>query len=212
MTEKQPDWEAIERAYRAGLLSVREIAAAHGVSHTAINKRAKAKSWDRDLKAKIQAKADALVSKAEVSKQVSMETEATERVVVEANAKVIADIRIAHRTDIGRYRNLANKLLDELEELTDNRQLFEQLGELLANPDDNGTDKLNDLYHKVIDLPSRTKTMKELGETLKNLITLERQAYGLGNDEQGGGTPAQGKAFTSDPMEAAKIYQQLMSQ
>ena len=59
MTDKQPtDWERIEQLYRAGLLSVREIAATCGVSHTAINKRAKAGSWDRDLKAKIQAKAD----------------------------------------------------------------------------------------------------------------------------------------------------------
>src|SRR5471030_2883044 len=39
MTTKQPDWERIEQLFRAGLLSVREIAAACGVSHTAINKR-----------------------------------------------------------------------------------------------------------------------------------------------------------------------------
>ena len=36
------DWEAIEGMYRAGLLSVREIARSHGVSHVAILKRAKA--------------------------------------------------------------------------------------------------------------------------------------------------------------------------
>ena len=59
MNEKRVvDWESIERDYRAGLLSVREIAAAQGVSHTAIQKRAKVEGWDRDLKAKILAKAD----------------------------------------------------------------------------------------------------------------------------------------------------------
>ena len=41
MTTKQPDWEAIERAYRAGLLSIREIASTQGITHGAINKRAK---------------------------------------------------------------------------------------------------------------------------------------------------------------------------
>ena len=211
MTEKQiTDWERIEQLYRAGLLSVREIAATCGTSHTAINKRAKVHGWERDLKAKIQAKADALVSKAEVSKQVSTEQLETERGIVEANAKVIADIRIAHRTDIGRSRRLANKLLDELEGLTDNRDLFEQLGELLRTEDDNGQDKRNDLYMKVIDLPARTKTMKELGETLKNLITLERQAYDLGND---GAAPAEQPVSPSsvDPIEAARAYQKLMS-
>ena len=49
MAVKQPDWERIEQLFRAGLLSVREIASACGVSHTAINKRSKAEGWDRDL-------------------------------------------------------------------------------------------------------------------------------------------------------------------
>ena len=56
MTDKKtPDWEKIEKLFRAGVLSVREIAAAHSVSHTAINKRAKAEGWVKDLKAKIKA-------------------------------------------------------------------------------------------------------------------------------------------------------------
>ncbi|MHC8403601.1 hypothetical protein [Pseudomonas sp. TMB3-21] len=178
-----PDWERIEQLYRAGLLSVREIAASQGITHGAINKRAKRDGWVRDLKAKIKAKADSLVSKSLVSTPVSMDTIKSERDTVEANAQVIASIRIGHRTDIGRYRRLANKLLDELEGLTDNRELFEELGELLERPDDNGMDKLNDLYRKVIDLPTRTKTLKELGDTLKNLIALERQAYDVGAEQ-----------------------------
>ncbi|WP_289328833.1 hypothetical protein [Pseudomonas sp. 'CRE Jenny 4'] len=188
MTTKQPDWERIEQLFRAGLLSVREIAAACGVSHTAINKRSKAEGWDRDLNAKIKAKADSLVSKREVSTKVSTETLATERGIVEANAEVIADIRMAHRGDISRGRRLTNKLLDELEGLTDNRHLFEELGELMRDPDDNGFDKRNDLYGKVISLPGRSKTMKEMAETLKTLISLERQAYDL--DTKSGGNDA----------------------
>ena len=188
MTTKQPDWERIEQLFRAGLLSVREIAAACGVSHTAINKRSKAEGWDRDLNAKIKAKADSLVSKREVSTKVSTETLATERGIVEANAEVIADIRMAHRGDISRGRRLTNKLLDELEGLTDNRHLFEELGELMRDPDDNGFDKRNDLYGKVISLPGRSKTMKEMAETLKTLVALERQAYDL--DTKSGGNDA----------------------
>lgn len=184
MNEKvTPDWERIEQLYRAGLLSVREIASAHGITHGAINKRAKRDGWVRDLKAKIKAKADSLVSKSLVSTAVSKEQLATDRDTVEANAQVIANIRIAHRTDIGRYRKLANKMLEELEGLTDNRDLFDQLGDLLRSEDDNGQDKLNDLYQKVISLPSRTKTLKDLGDTLKVLIVLERQAYSI-DDEQ----------------------------
>lgn len=179
MTTKQPDWEAIERAYRAGLLSIREIASTQGITHGAVNKRAKRNGWERDLKAKIQAKADSLVSKRTVSTEVSTKQADTEREIIEVNAEVIANVRMAHRGDISRGRRLTNKLLDELECLTDNRELFDQLGELMHDPDDNGFDKRNELYGKVISLPGRSKTMKEMAETLKTLISLERQAYDL---------------------------------
>jgi len=176
------DWEAIERDYRAGILSVREIASANGCTHGAINKRAKRDGWDRDLKAKIKAKADALVSKREVSTAVSTLAANTEREIIEGNAEAIVNIRMAHRADIRRSRGLTNKLLEELEQLTDHRDLAESLGEMMRNPDAFGNDRLNDLYHKIIALPNRTKIMRELAETLKTLITLERQAYNL--DEQ----------------------------
>lgn len=187
MTAKQPDWERIEQLFRAGLLSVREIAAACGVSHTAINKRSKAEGWDRDLNAKIKAKADSLVSKREVSTKVSTETLATERGIVEANAEVIADIRLAHRGDISRSRRLTNKLLDELEALTDEQGTIKELIAQLKDGDHEDGEAMSDmlaLANKMGALPTRTKTMKELAETLKTLVVLERQAYGLDEKEK----------------------------
>lgn len=178
--EKKPiDWERIEYDYRAGILSVREISEARGVSHTAVNKKAKQLGWERDLKAKIKAKADALVSKAEVSKEVSSRRVATEKETIDSGAQLIADVRLGHRKDIVRFRNLASKMLAELEGVTDNRDLFDELGELMRNPDDKGQDRRNDLYQRVIDLPSRSKTMKEMSDTLKTLIGLERDAYDI---------------------------------
>lgn len=176
-----PDWERIGIDYRAGILSVREIAAAHGVSHTAIQKRAKAHGWERDLKAKIQAKADALVAKREVASKVATVDAATEKGIIEGVATAVADIRMSHRTDIQRSRRLANSLLDELEGLSDNRELFAQLGELLTDPEAD-RDTLSELYHKVIALPGRSKVLKEMSDTLKTLVALERQAYSM--DEQ----------------------------
>lgn len=174
-----PDWERIEADYRAGLLSVREIAASQGITHGAINKRAKRDGWERDLSARIQAKAEALVSKREVSKAVSAEKVATDRLIVEANAEVIAGIRVAHRTDIGRFRRLVLSLLGELESQTVDLDLFEQLGELLRSDDDKGQDKRNDLYQKVISSAGRIDSMKKLADTLKTLVALEREAYGI---------------------------------
>jgi hypothetical protein len=173
------DWERIELDYRAGLLSVREIAEARGCSHTAINKRAKKEGWERDLKAKIHAKAETLVSKREVSTLVSKEKLETEKGVVDANAQVIADIRMGHRNDIRRSRTLCLSLLEEMEMQTNNIALYEELGEMLRSEDKNGNDRMNDLYHKVISSAGRIGSMKQLAETLRVLVGLEREAYGI---------------------------------
>lgn len=201
MTIKHPDWEAIERAYRAGLLSVREIAASCGVSHTAIQKRAKANGWERDLKAKIKAKADSLVAKREVATQVASKSVETEREIIEVNAEVIANIRMAHRGDISRGRRLTNKLLDELEALTDEQGTIKELIAQLKDADHDDGDAMADvlaLANKMGALPSRTKTMKELAETLKTLVALERQAYDLDT-----------KAGNSDADELSKMMDDL---
>lgn len=110
----KPDWEAIETAYRAGVMSLREIASHHGISEGAIRKRAKRDDWSRDLNARIQQKADDLVRKQEVRKTVRTKAELTERVLIEATAEVIASVRMEHRGDIRRARELTNILLMNL--------------------------------------------------------------------------------------------------
>jgi hypothetical protein len=53
------DWEAIEREYRAGQVTVVEIGRQHGLSHTAINKRAKRDGWTRNLADRVRKKVSA---------------------------------------------------------------------------------------------------------------------------------------------------------
>ena len=178
---KAVDWERIELDYRAGIKTLRQIAEENGISHVAINKRAKRDGWTRDLSAKIQSKAEELVTKELVTKAVTTETKMAERQVIEVAAQAVADVRLAHRRDIHRARNLANALLDELEQQTNSETLalLNELGELLRNPDDKGMDKLNDLYHAIIALPERSKTMKVLVESLQKLVDMERTAFGM---------------------------------
>ncbi|MBG2969560.1 hypothetical protein I4907_02895 [Proteus mirabilis] len=176
---KRPDWEAIESAYRAGVMSIREIASQYEITHQAISKRAKKEGWERDLKAKVKARAENLVAKREVASLVATEKAISERQLIEANAEVIANVRMEHRGDIRRARELTNNLFDELSAECADVPALRKLGELMFNPDDNGRDKLNEIYHSIISLPERVKSAKALSETLKNLVGLERQAYGL---------------------------------
>lgn len=158
---------------------MREIANEHGISEGAIRKRAKRDDWTRNLAAKVQARADALVRKEMVRTEVRTDITASEKQTIEIGATVVARVKISQRTDILRCKTLAMRLLEELEQQTAQVPELAQLGELMAKPDDKGVDKLNELYHKIISLPVRTKTMKDLSDTLKTLIGLERQAYGM---------------------------------
>lgn len=178
--EKAPvDWERIEADYRAGVLSLREIAGPHGVTEGAIRKRAKRDGWERDLAAKIQARADALVRKDAVRSEVRSGQAITERQIIEANAERIAQVRGEHRADISRVRALGLSLLGELEGQGASREDLDRLGELMRAADENGVDKLNDLYRKIISTPSRIDSAKKVAETLRHAIGMEREAYDL---------------------------------
>ena len=152
------DWERIETDYRAGILSLREIAKANpGVSHVAIARRAKREDWVKDLAPKIAAEAERLVTR----KAVTDGRVVTDKVVVEVNASAVAEVRLKHREDINRFRNLANGLLDKLEAEM-NSEKPPAIGASISN-------------------------LKAASETLKTLVALEREAWGLIDVNKAGG-------------------------
>ena len=184
MAEKEINWEKIELDYRVGVKSIRQIAAENEIAESGIRRRAKQYEWVRDLSEKIKAKADDIVRKESVRSVVRTKTTISEKDTIDANANEVASVRLAHRKDIQRSRKIAMSLFDELEMMVgqENVKLLEMLGELMWSPDDKGNDKVNDLYMKIISMPGRVKSMKDLSDTLKTLIALERQAFGLDDE------------------------------
>lgn len=55
--QKDVDWTTVEKDYRAGIKTLRQIAEENGVSHVAVQKRAKRDGWTRDADARVSAKA-----------------------------------------------------------------------------------------------------------------------------------------------------------
>lgn len=183
-TKPVVDWELIERHYRAGILSNVQIGAECGVSEGAIRKRAKEKEWVKDLSQQIKARAADLVRRQEVRAAGTSKTLVSEKEIVEVNAQAASIILIAQKGSIKRSHALFAALMDELELTTANKALFEELGELLdkTDTDDSGKtrqDKLNEIYRKVISMPSRVDAAKKLVETLEKLVRMEREAFGI---------------------------------
>lgn len=176
MARKVVDWEAVELRYRTGTESLRSIAADFEITEGAIRQRAKKEDWSRDLSAKVR-----LATEAAVLRKAATHDVRTEKQVIAVEAEMRSTVILRQRVDVVRSRNIVMSLLSELEQQTgsENVRLLENLGELMRSPDDKGADKLNDLYQKIISLPGRSKTMKDLGESLRVMVTLERQAYGI---------------------------------
>lgn len=209
--------EQIELQYRAGVMPLRQIAKQHGVSASAIVKWAEREGWDRDLTAKIRAKAEAAVNKAAVNATVNTAKAVHEQQIVEANAQALATVRLEHRTDIKRGRSLVNKLLTELEGVTDHPDLIEDLQQALFEAESGGEDgdeidrqaargraqRLRDALERVVGLQGRVSSVKGLAESMRILITLEREAWGLTTDEPPEG-PAGGRTL-SDVERAARL-------
>lgn len=181
--EKKPtDWERIELDYRAGILTLREMAKSGGVTEGAIRKRAKRDDWTRDLAGKIKAKADDLVRREEVRREVRKDTVLTEKVLVDGAAKLIADVRMGHKANAARAIRIVNKLFDDLEDLGDEQTTLRDMIQDLKDADGDDSEessKILDLANRIGSLPMRTKTAKDLSETLKTLIGLERDAYDI---------------------------------
>lgn len=155
--ERSINWPAIEIDYRAGVKSLRVLAAEYGISHGAINKRARRDGWSRDLSARIAERTRELVSRAAVSAEDTAVSRAAEKAVVEANATLQADIIMAHRTDIQAARALVVSMLGELDAAGQARE--------------------------ELSLSSRAVIVDKLSGALSRLVALEREAFGLNRGE-----------------------------
>ena len=181
MTTKQPDWEAIERAYRAGSLSIRTIAERQGVSDTAIRKRAKALGWARDLSDQVRKEVRSKLVRGEVRNDQGANCELDAEIIEEAAEEGARVVR-SHRRDIRKATNLANLLMDDLLSTIQRREEIEEDIEAETSEDNNGMRRASMLA--AVSLPSNSKTLFQLSSAMKTLQVLERQAYSLDEKEK----------------------------
>ena len=86
-----------------------------------------------------------------------------------------------HRKHVTKFRDLAEKLYQELSEATIGKPLLEEVagGLALAMKDPKAVEKLDKVYEKMMSLPSRIDSLKKLAETAKIIVAIERESFGL---------------------------------
>lgn len=182
------DWEAVERDFRTGHFTLRELEAKHGVSYAQISRKSKQEAWSKDLREVIKQATDAALLRETVT---NAQKDVTETVVVaaELNKNVI----LGHRGDLKSTRDVAVSLLDELAKSAllaeDQDLLAEVLAGEGAEPVD--TSRARATVHKALSVHQRIASVKQLADAFDKLQVAERRAFSL--DEKGE-APGQGLA------------------
>ncbi len=169
------DWEAIEREYRAGQLSVREIAARHGCNASTISRRAKRYGWERDLSDQVRQRAQA--------KAILGGESGDDEEIVEAAAERGAEVINVHRRDIRDGRKTVEMMLAELRAECQQPGLAEMAEQHIEQSGSGNAEA--QAIRKAVSLPGRAGVMRDLSQSMQRLVALERQAYNL--DDDGGG-------------------------
>jgi hypothetical protein len=177
--KKDVDWVKLEQDYGAGVKSMRILESEYGISKARIGQVAEENGWTRDRSARVKARTQAKLDRSLLDTKLDTEKHVSEMVLIEAAAENQKDVILAHRQVINRVRSVALALLDRLSALNVYEFDHEELGELLRNPDEKNRDRLNDIYRRVIELPEQVDAIKKLAETIKLLISLEREAFGI---------------------------------
>lgn len=164
------DWEAIEREYRAGQLSVKEIARQYKLTDAAILKHCKKMGLTRNLAGLVRVETERKMI--EVSAGVSG---ANAREIVDAAAGRNVRLMVLHREDVCGLRATVKFLAAQLQKASEDRDLI--TGDIIEETD--GEPDRRAAMLRAVSLPTHARTAVELSQAYAKLIPLERQAHNI---------------------------------
>jgi phage terminase Nu1 subunit (DNA packaging protein) len=201
LPEKADDWLYIQAQFELAEKSVPTLSKETGVPVQRIFAVAHRNGWLRAQDADVAAQQRAELRLARESQdEIALQEEKAR--LIEVNVQMQANMLHTHRQDIGMARTISMQLFQELQGMMTNQDLLADLGRRMRNENDRGVDKENDLYQYVIGFNGRVDSVKKLTDAMKNLLLLERQAYGVTTALNDPTTPQQVATPTEDAMDA----------
>lgn len=172
------DWAAVERDYRTGKFTLRELEAKHGAFNSSIARKAKKSGWTQDLTLAIKQATHAKLTEAMVSEMASdgaQNDSATVLVAAEVNKQVI----LGHRKGLQELTSVKRTLLDQIQQAAALLPDLAEVVEMVRQPDDNGVDRANDALRKAMSRSALVDDLKKLADVDEKVRKGEREAFGL---------------------------------
>ena len=163
---KRIDWEAVEKDYRTGKYSTRQLGERHNCSNASVANKAKERGWKKDLTKKINQR-----TRHKATELATGKTDDNEIVeaAAEENAKIIAN----HKKSVSGWQQRTNRFA-------------ELIDDAMKPPEKVDPDKPVEFDIRAIGNAINSGT-----QSLQRLIQLERQANNLDDD----GETAAGKTL-----------------
>ena len=172
------DWQAIERDYRTGQFTLRELESKHGANNATISRRAAKSGWTQDLSVAIRQATNANLIAAIVQEKSSDAQQSAANTVLAA-AEVNSQVILKHRTGLGRLTAIKSKLLEQIEQAASNMEDLAEVIEMARSPDEHGMDRANDALKKAMGRSALVDDLKKLADVDEKVRKGEREAFGL---------------------------------
>lgn len=197
---KAADWDAIERDYRTGRFTWRELEAKHGVPNTTIMRRGKREGWSADLSNAVRQATNAALIQAQVQQECSAAQQNAADTVLAA-AEVNKQVILGHRKHVANAIALASDLMEELKLLGSAKDDLQRLAEIVGGED---PEEMLRTVRKVTSVHTKVSSVKTLADAIDKLVRAERLAFGIDDEAvkspKGDDTPANKYEMTDDDL------------
>lgn len=175
------DWEAVERDYRTGKYTLRELGGKHGADPSLISRKAKKNGWTQDLAIAIKQATNAKLTEQLVHKEVHKGQQKVHN-TIEAAATMGANVIMGHRKGLSELAGVKQLLLDQIKSAAENLPDLTEIIELARKPDDHGNDRVNDALKRAMSRSTLADDLKKLADVDEKVRKGEREAFNLDDD------------------------------
>jgi hypothetical protein len=175
---RNTDWDAVERDYRTGKFTLRELAEKYSVAHQTVDGHIKRKGWTQDLSDVIRQATNTRLVDELVSNEADKNRQDADSVIgaaVEVNVRVI----MGHRAGLSRLSRVKDLLLNQVEQQAANLPELSEIIEIVRSPDENGRDRANDMLRRAMERSTLVDDLKKLAEIDERVRKGEREAFSL---------------------------------